>query len=122
LLALRGCLELSQVGHVAADRSWPSRKHNNQDLQHGASWSEARIRACRVRCPDAEIARKTAFAEKQNKAAQATAIEPFSGPFFAPRHALKFHKKQLLTGCHFGLYGIAFSCQTKPDLTYHFRN
>jgi hypothetical protein len=35
---------------------------------------------------------------------------------------LKFHKKQLLTGCHFGLYGTAFSCQTNPDLPHHFRN
>jgi len=71
---------------------------------------------CRVRCPGAEIARKTAFAAKQNEAAQAAAIGPFFRPFFAPRHALKFHKEQLLTGCHFGLYGLAFSCQTKPDL------
>jgi hypothetical protein len=84
--------------------------------------SEARIRACRVRCASAQIARKTAVAEKQNKAAQAAAIEPFSRHFFAPRQALKFHKKQLLTGYHFGLYGIAFSCQTKPDLAHPFRN
>jgi hypothetical protein len=53
---------------------------------------------------------------KQKEAAQAAAFEPFSGQFFASRHALKFHKKQLLTGCHFGLYGTAFSCQTNPDL------
>jgi hypothetical protein len=59
---------------------------------------------------------------KQNEAAQAAAIEPFSRRFFAQRHALKFHKKQLLTGYHFGLYGIAFSCQTKPDFAHHFRN
>jgi hypothetical protein len=84
--------------------------------------SEARIRACRVRCASAEIARKTAVAEKQNKAAQAAAIEPFSRHFFAPRQALKFHKKQLLTGCHFGLYDTPFSCQTKLDLPIAFRN
>ena len=39
-----------------------------------------------------------------------------SRAFFGPRRALKFQKKQLLTRHHFGLYGTAFSCQTKPDL------
>jgi hypothetical protein len=69
-----------------------------------------------------ENCKKPTLVAKQKEAAQAAAFEPFSGQFFAPRHALKFHKKQLLTGCHFGLYGFAFSCQTKPDLTHHFRN
>jgi hypothetical protein len=69
-----------------------------------------------------ENCKKPTLAAKQKEAAQAAALEPFSGQFFASRHALKFHKKQLLTGCHFGLYGTAFSCQTNPDLPHHFRN
>jgi hypothetical protein len=76
--------------------------------------SEARIRACRVRCASAQIARKTAVAEKQNKAAQAAAIEPFSRHFFAPRHALKFHKNSYLQAVTLGCTASPFRVKPSP--------
>ena len=41
---------------------------------------------------------------------------------FSPRRPLKFHKKQLLSPYHFGLYASSFSCQTKPVLRPPFRS
>src|SRR5438094_2097336 len=48
----------------------------------------------------------------ENGSVRTGRIAPFSGPFFAPVQPLKLHKKQLLTGYHFGLYDTAISCQT----------
>ena len=64
---------------------------------------------------------RCACGDARREGSKAPAIEPFSGPFFAPRAPLKFHKKQLLTRCHFGLYDPSFSCQTKPALSAAFR-